>query len=325
MVSGKLTVGDYLRDEYVTVDIEASKDEALEKFRKSDFDDRPSLYYIFIEEEGLFRGVASVKDLMNAESLKDAIETDIVSFRPEDDLENAARKIAKYDYQAYPVVRDSILQGVIRLDEVLELVEDEDTDDIFKKAGVVDDKQFYRSEKMLHSSILKEVYARLPWLLFALIGGLVAGGVIEGFQESLQTAVVLAFFIPLIMDMGGNVGTQSSTILVRGLTLDQIHEDNYTGFIMREGLAGLIIGLTVGLLGGAAAFLWQGSIQIAAVITVSMALTCFTAAMIGYLIPLITNRAGRDPAAVSDPMVTTVKDITALLIYFTVAKILLGL
>lgn len=325
MASSSLSVGDYCRSDFVKVDIEASRDDALEKFWESDSDQRPSLYYVFVEEEGVFRGVASIRDLMRSKTLEDALKTDIISFSPEDDLENAARKVAKHDYRAFPVVSGDVLKGVLRLDEVLELVEDEDTDDIFKKAGVVDDKQFYRSEKLLHSSVLKEVYARLPWLLFALIGGFIAGGVIENFQASLQTVVVLAFFIPLIMDMGGNVGTQSSTILVRGLTLGQIHERNYTRFILREGVAGLLIGLTVGSLAGLTAFIWQGSIQIAAVITVSMALTCFAAAMIGYIIPLIADRTGRDPAAVSDPMVTTVKDITALLIYFTVATMLLGL
>ena len=325
MASKKMTVGEFSSSDFVIVESDSTKEEALEKFEKSEFHDKPSIYYVFVEEDDRLKGVASVKDLMKSDSLDEALETDIVSFQPEDDLEKAAREVAKYDYQAFPVVENDRMVGILRLDDVMEVLEAEETDDIFKKAGVVDQDQFYRSEKMLNSSVLKEVYVRMPWLLFALVGGLIAGSVIEHHEQALRTATVIAFFIPLIMDMGGNVGTQSSTILVRGLTLGQIHDENYVRFVAREGVAGLIIGLIVGLLAGIAAFVWQGDTRVSMVIMVSMALTCFAASMIGYLIPLIAERLGKDPAAVSDPLVTTVKDITALLIYFSIAVALLGL
>lgn len=325
MAPEDLTVGEFSSSDFVIVESDKTKEEALEKFRKYDFHDKPSIYYIFVEEDDKLQGVASVKDLMNSSSLKDALQTDFIDFKPEMDLEKAARKVAKYDFQAFPVTENDRMVGVLRLDDVLEILEAEETDDIFKKAGVVDDEQFYRSEKMLNASIFNEVRARLPWLLFALIGGFIAGSVIQSYERALETVVVLAFFIPVIMDMGGNVGTQSSTILVRGLTLDQIHEDNYKKFVAREGVSGLIIGLVVGALAAAISFLWHSSMEIAAVLFISMTLTCFTASVIGYLIPLTAEKFGKDPAAVSDPMVTTVKDITALLIYFTVATMLLGL
>lgn len=321
----KLTVGEFSSSDFTIVESSVSKDEALEKFKQTDFHDKPSIYYIFVEEDDRLKGVASVKDLMKSDTLEEALETDFISFRPEQNLEKAARKIAKYDFQAFPVTENDRMVGVLRLDDVMEILEAEETDDIFKKAGVIDNDQFYRSEKMLNASVMREAYARLPWLMFALIGGLVAGTVIENYEQTLQSVVILAFFIPLIMDMGGNVGTQSSTILVRGLTLGQIHDENYLRFVAREGLTGLIIGLIVGSISGLAAYLWQGDQLVALVITVSMTLTCFTASMIGYIIPLIAEKLGRDPATVSDPMVTTVKDITALLIYFTVAITLLGL
>ncbi len=325
MAREKLTVGEFSSSDFTIVESSVSKDEALEKFKQTDFHDKPSIYYIFVEEDDRLKGVASVKDLMKSDTLEEALETDFISFRPEQNLEKAARKIAKYDFQAFPVTENDRMVGVLRLDDVMEILEAEETDDIFKKAGVIDNDQFYRSEKMLNASVMREAYARLPWLMFALIGGLVAGTVIENYEQTLQSVVILAFFIPLIMDMGGNVGTQSSTILVRGLTLGQIHDENYLCFVAREGLTGLIIGLIVGSISGLAAYLWQGDQLVALVITVSMTLTCFTASMIGYIIPLIAEKLGRDPATVSDPMVTTVKDITALLIYFTVAITLLGL
>ena len=215
--------------------------------------------------------------------------------------------------------------GVLRLDDVLEVLEAEETSDIFKQAGVVDEEQFYRSEKMIHASILKEAYARVPWLLFSIIGGLIAGRVIESYDHTLQSFVLLAFFIPLVMNISGNVGTQSSTILVRGMTLGQIHKRNYFKFVAREGLTGLSIGAIIGTLSGLAAYLWQGNSALGLVIALAMTLTCFTASVIGYMIPLTADKLGRDPAAISDPMVTTIQDITSLLIYFTVAITLLGI
>lgn len=325
MAPEDLTVGEFSSSDFVIVGSDCSKEEALEQFKSSNFHDKPSIYYIFVEEDDRLKGVASVKDLMNSSSLEEALRTDYISFRPEMDLEAAARKVAEYDFQAFPVVENDRMVGVLRLDDVLEVLEAEETSDMFKQAGVVDEEQFYRSEKMIHASILREAYARVPWLLFSLIGGLIAGTVIESYGQTLQSVVLLAFFIPLIMNIGGNVGTQSSTILVRGMTLGQIHEKNYFKFVAREGLTGLSIGASIGTLSGIAAYLWQGDPILGVVIAVSMTLTCFTASMNGYMIPLIVHKLGRDPAAVSDPMVTTIQDITALLIYFTVAMTLLGL
>ncbi len=320
-----LTVGEFSSSDFVTVDIQDSKDEALEKFASSDFHGKPSIYYVFVEEDDRLKGVASIKELMNSETVEDALNTDYVSFRPEEDVEKASRTMAKHDFQAFPVVENDRMVGVLRMDDVLEFLEAEETDDIFKMAGLLNDDELYRSEKILNASILNEVKIRLPWLLFALVGGLIAGSVIETYEYALETVIILAFFIPVIMDMGGNVGTQSSTILVRGLTLNQIHEKNYRQFLMREGLAGLIIGLIMGSLGGLVAYLWHGSSTVGYVILISMALTCFTASVVGYAIPMIAEKMGWDPAAVSDPLVTTVKDITALLIYFSVAAAMLGL
>lgn len=325
MAPEDLTVGEFSSSDFVIVESDASRDEALEKFRGYEFKDKPSIYYIFVEENDKLEGVASVKDLMNAGTLEEAVETNFVSFRPEIDLEEAARKVAEYDFQAFPVVENERMVGVLRLDDVLEVLEAEETSDIFKQAGVVDEEQFYRSEKMIHASILKEAYARVPWLLFSIIGGLIAGTVIESYDQTLQSFVLLAFFIPLVMNISGNVGTQSSTILVRGMTLGQIHKRNYFKFVAREGLTGLSIGAIIGTLSGLAAYLWQGNSALGLVIALAMTLTCFTASVIGYMIPLTADKLGRDPAAISDPMVTTIQDITSLLIYFTVAIILLGL
>ncbi len=321
----KLQARDLLRTDFVSVSLDTSVDRALEKFGEHDtVEDRPSIYYVYIEDDGKLEGIASVKELMNSESLEAAMDQDMVTVGLDEDMEDVARVMAEYDYRAIPVVEKGRLEGILRLDDMVEVLDEEATEDIFKKAGVIGSKEFYRSEKMLNASIRETVVARLPWLVFALAGGIIAGTVIEAFEHELQALVVLAFFIPVIMDMGGNVGTQSSTIFVRGLALGSIEEGNIWRRVFREALVGGIIGLIVGVLAGAVIYFWQG-IGIASVISISLFLTCTVASVIGTLIPGMVDRTGYDPAAVSDPMVTTIKDITALLIYFGVATLLLGL
>lgn len=324
-VKKELQVSDLLSTDFVTVSHSASIEEALESFRNHDSSGNHSIYYVYIEREGDLDGVASVKNLMNSESLGEAKEDEIVTIALDDKLEDVARLMARNSYRALPVVENDRLEGVLRLEDMVKVLEDESTEDIFKKAGMYASKDLYRSEKMLNASLMQTVKTRLPWLLFALAGGILAGTVIEAYETALQTFVVLAFFIPVIMDMGGNVGTQSSTILVRGMALDTLNESSVEKRMVREAAVGLVIGMIVGSIAGAATYFWQGSAQIAYVIAISMVMTCSAASVIGTAIPIIAEKLGYDPAAVSDPMVTTIKDITALIIYFGTASIILGI
>lgn len=323
----KLLAKNMLRQDFVSVQQGATVEQALNKFRnfKSKVD-KPSVYYVYVLEDSVLKGVVSVNDLLGAEGdrkVEGVMEEQVVAVKPESNLEKVARKMAAYDYQAIPIVENSQIKGVIRLDEMLEVLDNEATEDIFKKAGIMEEVD--RSRKVIDASILQAVRIRIPWLLFALGGGLLAGGVIEFFESSLQTVVALAFFIPVIMDMGGNVGTQSSTIFVRGLVLGSIESDKAVRHLVKEAATGLIIGVITGFLAALAAYVWHGSFMVSTVLFLSMALTCAFASVLGYIIPWTAHKLGSDPAAVSDPMITTIKDITALLIYFGLATVLLGI
>lgn len=322
-----LLARDMVRKDFVGIHAGADVREAIEQF--TDFEssiDKPSIYYVYVFRDEELAGVVSVKELLKAdpeETVESMMREDIRTVDPEEPLEDVAREMARTDYQALPVAKRGEMEGVIRYDEMLEVLDRETTEDIFKKAGIfeeVDD-----SKKVVDSTAMKAVRIRLPWLLFALAGGLLAGGVIEFFESSLQTVVALAFFIPVIMDMGGNVGTQSSTIFVRGLVLGSIDTDKLLKHLGKEAVTGLLIGLVTGALAAAAAYIWHGSAMVSVVLFLSMAMTCTIASLLGYIIPWTAYKAGRDPAAVSDPMVTTIKDITALLIYFGLATLLMGI
>ncbi|ELY67886.1 MgtE integral membrane protein [Natronobacterium gregoryi SP2] len=185
----------------------------------------------------------------------------------------------------------------------------------------VADAETTRSDIVLTSSLPKKLWLRLPWLLVALAGGLLAGGVIGGAEGSLEAAEIalLAIFVPVIMDMGGNVGTQASTIFVRGLALGHIDDKNVLTHLARESVLGLVIGLIIGTIAAGIAMVWHGEPMLSLVLFTALVTVCLVASTFGYLIPWLAHKLGFDPAAVSDPVVTTFKDITAVVIYFGLA------
>ncbi|AXR79473.1 magnesium transporter [Natrarchaeobaculum sulfurireducens] len=324
-------------EEYVAVTQETFVGPAIEEFR--DFEpvsDETTVYYLYVTDNaGRLVGVMSLRELLNAPE-DDVVEahmaTDVVTINADADPEWAADEIAERDFPAMPVVDDDgVLVGVLRTDNMIEVVEEEATEDILKSAGFsFADVERSRSSAILESSIPRILRLRLPWLVVALAGGLLAGGVIEQFEDTLEAVVALAFFVPVIMDMGGNVGTQASTIFVRGLALGQIDDRNAMRHFAREGVIGLLIGLIIGGIGALAAYGWRtwagdpnaGTISV--VVFIALVSVCVVASVVGYVIPWLMNKLGFDPAAASDPLITTVKDVTALLIYFGLAAVLLA-
>ncbi len=295
----------------------------------------PYVVYV-LNEEGKLEGVISLRDLLSADreaQVGDLMNADPVTVHVAEDQEAVARKIERYDVLALPVLDElGRVLGVVTHDDVLDVATEEATEDIFKSAGIsFADVEASRSTAILDSSIPKILRLRLPWLILALAGGLMAGGVIEAFEDTLEAVVALAFFVPVIMDMGGNVGTQASTIFVRGLALGHIDDRNAFRHFRREGVIGLLIGLIVGTIGGFGAYAWQGMIrgedfaaELGITVFVGLVTVCIVASVVGYVIPWVMNKLGFDPAAASDPLITTVKDVTALVIYFGLASVLMS-
>lgn len=328
-------VAEIASEEYVSLTRDSFIGEAVDAFRGFDpATDETTVYYLYVTDaDGRLVGVLSLRQLLNAPAddvLEDHMETDLITINAETDPEIAAEEMADRDFPALPVIDDTgVLVGVLRTDEMLDVVEEEATEDILKRAGFsFADIERSRSTAILESSIPRILRLRLPWLVVALAGGFLAGGVIEVYEETLDAVVALGFFIPVIMDMGGNVGTQASTIFVRGLALGQIDDRNAMRHFAREGLVGLLIGLIIGSMGAVAAYIWQRdeafAAELALVVFVGLVSVCVVASVVGYVIPWIMNKLGFDPAAASDPLITTVKDVTALLIYFAIASVLLA-
>ena len=234
-------IADVTEADFVAVTQETFVGHAIEQFR--DFEpvsDETTVYYLYVtDNSGRLVGVMSLRELLNAPE-DDVIEahmhTDLVTIDADADPEYAADEVAERDFPALPVIDDDgVLVGVLRTEDMIEVAEEEATEDIMKSAGFsFTDVETARSSAILESSIPKILKLRLPWLIVALAGGLMAGGVIEAYEDTLEAVVALAFFVPVIMDMGGNVATQGSTIFVRGLALGHINDRNAVRHFLRE-------------------------------------------------------------------------------------------
>jgi len=323
------TAGGLMTYEYMSLRANMTVGEALQEVREFSHGQVETIYYLYVcDQDNRLVGVLSLRELLASDDNKlisDIMDIDVIYVTADEDQEDVADTLERYGFLALPVVRNENLVGIVTFDDVIPTIEEETTEDIFRQSGMstISDVEMMRSERIIQAPFIQILGIRMPWLLVVLVGGLIAGGVMGRYEDMLEQIVILAFFVPVIMDMGGNVGTQASTIFVRGLVLGHIEPDKVYYYIMREAATGFTIGSVTGL--GAAIFatLWQQDPLVGLVIFIAMTLTCTLASIVGFGVPWIIHKLGADPAAASNPFITTVKDITGLAIYFTTASLLL--
>ena len=314
------SAGGIMTTEFISLPAELPVEEAIARLREI-APDAETIYYVFVvDEENGLSGVLSLRDLIAAPdgtSLRSIMRRNVISVNVATDQEEAARVVARYDLLAVPVVDDeNRLLGIITVDDVIDVLEQEATEDIYRLAGA---GEVAGAELPVH----RIAWHRAPWLVICLLGGLLSGSIIGIFEDTLKSILVLAVFIPVIMDMGGNVSTQSSTIFVRGIATGEIGITGMWRYFAREIKVGLFMGVLFGLLIAFSAYLWRGSPVLGLVVGISMFATVSLATLIGSLVPIVFHKLNIDPAITSGPLVTTIKDITGLLIYFGMATLFL--
>ncbi len=281
-----------------------------------------NISYIYITStSGELLGVCSLRELLIARPdnmLSSIMSTPVMSVSPEDDQEKVAKLIADYDFAALPVVteEDRKLLGIVTVDDVLDVIEDERTEDLLKLAGTVD-------EDIVSTSIPTAIRSRLPWLLASWLGGVGGALLLGGYSETLTHVVTLAFFMPVVFGMAGNVGSQSSTITVCALATGTINHQGTLRRLRREAFTGMLLGVIFGVLLGSVSYALHGEPKLSFVVSFSIFITMTCAASFGSMLPMIIRFLGFDPTVASGPFVTTATDILSILIYFTVASILL--
>ena len=303
---------------------------AIEVLQTAGEDLEMAFYLYVVNEHNHLVGVVSLRQLVTVPadtSLADIMTTDVVRVALTTDQEDVARVVARYNFLAVPVVDEhNHLVGIVTVDDVIDVIRDEATEDILKIVGAS------AEEDIGSSSVVHSAKSRLPWLFASFLGGLMAAFLIGGYDETLRKVVPVAAFIPVIVGMAGNIGTQALTVTVRGLALGQIDVRTIGRTIVKEMTVGLICGLTYGfLLGFFAAFRYidspdvPSSFTLAISVGISICMAMLLASTVGVCVPLICHKLHIDPAVATGPFVTTSVDILGIFIYFNTAIILMGL
>lgn len=321
------TAGRIMMPKYIRLQKNMTASEALQKVRTAG-KDLETIYHLYVtDNERHLEGDVSLKDIVLAQPdtlISDIMEKDTIKVCTDTEEEKVAQLFKEYDILAIPVVdMENRLVGAITLDDVIDIFEGQAEEDALDKAGFVDiNEQEYRSKILISGPVFKVWRVRIPFLIVTLIGGLLAGLLVEQFEKSLAAITAVAFFMPMVMGMGGNVGTQSATIFSRALVLGQINFKNFLKQLGREIYIGFTMGILLGVGAGIVATLWQG-VQIGLVVGVSLTVTVTLACALGFLMPYLLIKLGLDQVAGTSPLITTLQDLSGLLIYFLLVTVLL--
>ncbi|MEW6198104.1 MAG: magnesium transporter [Planctomycetota bacterium] len=327
------TAGALMSSDYATLRPDLTVAQALEQVR-GQAPTRETIYYIYVLDEAhRLIGFVSLKDLILArptQTVRDVMHQEVLSVEVGADQEVAARRIEKYDLLALPVVdADGKLVGIITHDDALDVLRQESQEDLEKFMAI---GGRHEAGEYLRTPAWTHFRKRANWIIVLAALGLVSGMIIHGFEDTLTAMLILALYMPMVADTGGNTGSQSATVVVRALALGEIAPRDTLRILAKELRVSVLLAVVLGLLSfGKVMFLSRGSdipggfslAGIGACIAIALALQVVTATLIGALLPLIAARLKFDPAVVASPALTTIVDITGLLIYFSTAKLLL--
>ncbi len=321
------TAGGLMTTEFVRLDQSMTVGDVLKHVR-SVAREKESIYACYVLEPTTDRllGAVSLRDLVMAEfstPITQVMRRKPVTVYALDDQEAVAQKISKYNLLAVPVLeQDGRVVGFITVDDVIDVLIEEQTEDILRMAGVGSgamDKPYF------DNTILRVVRQRVGWLLLLFVAGTLTSAVLRHFEGELTAVVALSFFIPLLIGTGGNAGAQTVMTVIRSLALGDLGVRHARRVIMREATTGMVLGLLIGAIAFGQAFLWQVPVALAVTVAVTMFAICLWSTTVGSFIPILAQRFGVDPAVLSAPLITTLVDATGLVIYFTIARIILRL
>lgn len=320
--------GSLMTPDYISLQKDWSVGEALEYIKKAGMD-AETVYTCYVKDSGRkLIGIVSLSTLVISDDeikIKDIMRTDYVYENVYDDQEDVSEDFKKYGFLAIPVVdKEQRLVGIITVDDILDVMEEEATEDIERMNGVID---WENSDKgYLDMSVWQHVINRLPWLVILMIAYIFTGMIITSFEGRLSQIICLVAYMPMLMGTGGNTGSQAATLIIRGLATDEVDTSDVFKILWKEIRIGFLIGLILSALNFARVVLLDGQGPMIA-LTVCSAMLCIVifAKVIGSMIPLLVKKIKLDPALIANPAISSVSDMVALSIYFAMAMIFLGL
>jgi len=313
------TAGGIMNPDFFAIDKDMTVEEAIEAIRKASKEKRIIYVYVVNKHRHLI-GVVTLRALITAdknEKIESITNTNVISVRTDMDQEDVAKIVEKYDLLSIPVTDNkNRLVGVINVDDIIDVIREETTEDIYKLAGTSEDE-------MEEVSVFSIIKYRAPWLVMSLIGESISGSVLKFFDGTLKSAISLSFFMPLIMALGGNTGQQSQTIVVRALAIGKFDESGIWIIIKKQIKTALSIGALFSFLGFAMAFVFQHNVHLAIVVALSLFLSMFLSTMIGAMLPVGLKKLSVDPAVAASPFISALNDIMGLFIYLLIATLMI--
>ncbi|GHU83833.1 magnesium transporter MgtE [Clostridia bacterium] len=317
------SAGSLMTIELMELDDNWTVSRAIEAIRNQSAD-KESISTLYVtDKRRRLEGVIGLRDVLVAkddEKIGDLMSTDIITVRTHDDQADVAEKFKKYDLLSMPVVdNESRLVGIITIDDVVDVIEEEATEDIYKMAAMAPSDEGY-----MNAGVLTLVKNRVVWLVILMVSATFTGMIISGFELALAANVLLASFIPMLMDTGGNAGSQSSVSVIRGITLGEIKFSDLFTVLWKEFRVSMLVGMIVSFINFVRVWLMYGDVRMGLVVSLTLMVVIAISKMVGGVLPLLAVKVKLDPAVMASPLITTIVDALALIAYFNIASVLLG-
>ena len=317
------SAGSIMTAEYIGLKKNMTVQEAFAYIRKHGYD-KETIYTCYVmDAKRMLEGVVTVKDLLMNDyevKIEDIMDTNVIKAVTTDDKEEIADLFNKYDLRSLPVVdHENRLVGIVTIDDAVDVMEEEATEDFEKMAAMLPSEKPY-----LKTSVLELAKNRITWLLVLMISSMLTGGILTRYEDAFQVMPLLVSFVPMLTDTGGNAGSQSSTMIIRGMTIGEVASSDIFKVIWKEARVSVIVGLILGLVNFIRLVIqYPGQPLVALTVVLALFATVFVAKVIGGILPIIAKRLKLDPAIMAAPLITTIVDAVSLVIYFQIAVELL--
>ncbi len=312
------SAGSIMNVEYIAFQKEMTVEDAILKIRQIGIN-RETIYTCYVTEKRKLIGVVSVKDLLtsgDSRTIEEIMETNMQYVNTHDDQEKVASMINKYGLIALPVVdNDMRMVGIVTVDDAMDVMQEEATEDMSMMAGIAPNEESY-----FGTSVWQHAKSRFPWLLFLMLSATLSGLALGRFSDVLLVMPILNTFVPMLTGTGGNCGSQSSTLIIRGLATDEIEFGDIFKVIFKELRVALLVGMMLAVVNGIRTMImYSGNVMLAVTLGITMICTVILAKTIGCVLPLVAKKMGLDPALMAAPLITTLVDTGTIILYFSIA------
>lgn len=314
------SAGSIMTVEYIDVTLQMTVQQTLDKIRTIGIHSE-TVYTCYVVEKRKLCGIVTAEALLTNDGdtqVKELMEENYIFIRTTDDREDAAKLFRKYDLIAIPVLdQEGYIVGIVTFDDAIDVLTEETTEDIHKMAAIASSEESY-----LKTSVLEHARHRILWLLILMFSATITGAIITKYENAFTAIPLLVSFIPMLMDTGGNCGSQSSTLIIRGLAVDELHFSDFFTILWKEFRVAIVVGVVLALANGVRIFWVYKNLPMAVVVAASLVVTIVIAKLVGCILPILAKRLRMDPAIMASPLITTIVDTCSSVIYFQIATLM---